>query len=436
MSWQEYYTARLLSADAASRKVRSGDRVLFGHAVAEPTAIKDAMMANRDLYRDVEIVHMVSYGAMEYCRPGMEKHFRHNAMFASGQKTRDAFREGRADLTVTYLSQVPVLIKEGLLPIDVFILQVAPPDKHGYVNLGTSIDYGVAAIFKAKLVIAQVNENMPRSMGSSFIPVTAFDHFVEHTAPLPELTPSAITDVEKLIGKHISTLIQDGDTLQLGIGSLPDATLLFLKEKNDLGIHSEMVSDGVMHLMQAGVITNNRKTMFPDKAVVTFFAGSRTFYDFLDYNPAFQTMPADWVNDPSVIARNDNMVSINSCVAVDFYGQISSESIGKLQISGVGGQVDFTRGANMSRNGRAIIAMTSTTKNEAESKIVPFFGEGTPVTTSRLDSRYIVTEYGIAYMRGKTLRDRARALIAISHPKFKPQLIAEWETFFGCNYAE
>jgi len=436
MSWQEYYQQRLLSADAASRKIQSGNRVLFGHAAAEPTIVKDAMLANKDLYSDVEIVHMVSYGAMEYCRPGMEKHFRHNAMFASGHKTRAAFQEGRVDFTPTYLSQIPVLIKEDLLPIDVFILQIAPPDKHGYVNLGTSIDYGLAAVSKAGLVIAEVNENMPHSMGSSFIPVTEFDYFVEHTAPLPELVPPVITDVEKQIGRHISSLVHDGDTLQLGIGSLPDAALLFLKDKNDLGIHSEMVSDGVMHLMQAKVVTNKRKTLFPDKAVVTFFAGSKGFYDFVDYNPAFQTMPADWVNNPCNIALNDNMVSINSCVSVDFYGQISSESIGKLQISGVGGQVDFIRGANMSKNGRAIIAMASTTKNDAESKIVPFFGEGTPVTTSRFDSRYIVTEYGIAFMRGKTIRDRARALIAIAHPKFRPHLIEEWEKFFGAKYKE
>jgi 4-hydroxybutyrate CoA-transferase len=266
------------------------------------------------------------------------------------------------------------------------------------------------------------------------VPVTDIDWFVEADTPLPELSRPNITDIEKEIGRHIESLIRDGDTLQLGIGSLPDAALLFLKNKKDLGIHSEMISDGVMELMLEGVVTNKRKTLFPGKAVVTFFAGTRAFYDFVDDNPVLQMMPADFVNDPYVIARNDNMASINSCVSVDFYGQIASESIGKTQISGVGGQVDFTRGANMSKNGRAIIAIQSTTKNGEQSKIVPFFEEGTPVSTGRFDSRYIVTEYGVAYMRGKKLHERAKALIEIAHPKFRPQLIEEWEKYFCRKY--
>ncbi|QDR79498.1 acetyl-CoA hydrolase/transferase family protein [Sporomusa termitida] len=432
-NWREYYESRRLTAEEAVQKIKSDTRVLFAHAVGEACRITDALVANKDLYRDVEIVHFVPMGKGEYCKPENAEHFRHNAMFAGGT-TRKAIEEGRADFTPIYLSEVPLLFTNGTISIDTFITQVSPPDKHGYCSFGVSVDYSMALVRSAKLVIAQVNEHMPRTMGDSFVHVSEIDHFVEYNAPIPELGRPTLTDVEIKIGENCASLINDGDTLQLGIGSLPDATLLFLKDKKDLGIHSEMISDGVMELIEAGVITNKKKNLNPGKVVVAFLMGTKKFYDFVDNNPAIQMMPADYTNDPFIIAKNDNMVSINSTVEVDFYGQLASESIGKRQISGTGGQVDFIRGANRSRGGKSIIVINSTAQNGTKSKIVPFFSEGTPVTCGRAEVEYIVTEYGIARIKGKTLSDRARDLISIAHPKFRGELIKEWEKFFHSKF--
>lgn len=433
MDWKEYYKSRCITLQEAVEKIKSGDRVVYGHAVGEPNLLGDALVANKDRYKDVEIVHMVCMGKGEYCKPEMAENFRHNSMFVGGL-ARDAIFEGRGDYTPVYFSEIPKLFRDGYMDIDVTLVQVSPPDKHGYCSLGVSVDYNMQAVHSAKMTIVEVNDQMPRTLGDSFVHVTDIDYFVEVSHPVIELAPPKITDIERAIGQNCASLVEDGSTLQLGIGSLPDALLLFLKDKKNLGIHSEMISEGAISLIESGVINNSEKTLHKGKIVVSFLMGTKKLYDFADDNPMFYMAPVDYVNDPYVIAKNGKMVAINSCVQVDLMGQVASESIGLKQISAVGGQVDFVRGANMSRGGKAIIAMPSTIGGGKISKIVPFLDQGAAVTTNRCDVNYIVTEYGIAEMRGKTLRDRARALINIAHPKFKPELIEEWERRFKSKF--
>lgn len=322
------------------------------------------------------------------------------------------------------------------MPVDVALIQVSKPDEHGYCSFGVSSDYTKPAADCAKIVIAEVNKQMPRTMGNSFIHVSDMDFIVESDHPIIELPLPKIGEVEKAIGRNCAELVEDGSTLQLGIGAIPDAVLLFLKDKKDLGIHSEMISDGVVELVEAGVITNKNKTLHPGKSVVTFLMGTKRLYDYADNNPAVEMYPVSYVNDPKVIMQNNQMVSINSCVQVDFYGQVASESIGAKQISGVGGQVDFVRGASMSLDGKgkSIIAMPSTASKGKVSRIVPMLDEGAPVTTSRNDVDYIVTEYGIAHLKGKTNKGRARALINIAHPDFREELAVEFQNRFNCEF--
>lgn len=427
--WKEYYQKHLLSPQEAVKKVKSGDRVIFQHAVGEALALTDALVENHAAYKNVEIVHFVPMGKSEYCKPEYAKNFRHNCLFAGGP-TRKAVEEGRADFTPMYLSDAVKLFTDGTLPMDVFFAHVSLPDKHGYCSLGVSVDYAAAMIQNAKLVIAQVNENMPRTMGHAFVHVNDIDYFVEANTEIPELGTPQLSEDDMKIGQYCASLVHDGDTLQLGIGSLPDAVLLFLKDKKDLGIHSEMISDGVMELIKAGVVTGKKKNIDKGKVVVAFLMGSKEFYQFVDDNPMIQMMEADYTNDPCVMSQNDNLVSINSTVEVDFYGQLASETVGTKQISGTGGQVDFVRGTNRSQGGRSIIVIHSTAQQGKKSKIVPFLKEGTPVTCGRAELDYVVTEYGIAHIKGETLKQRARNLIQIAHPKFRAALIAAWENFF------
>lgn len=421
--WRTYYEQRQRTAEEAVSYIRSGDRIATGHACGEPTYLVDAMVANAQAYEHVEIFHMVAMGKCEYAKPGMEKHFRHNANFVGGN-TREAVSFGRADFTPCFFYQVPNLF-HTTLPLDVALVMVTPPNEDGMVSLGVSVDYDYEAVMTAKTVIAQVNDQMPFTYGK-LVPVTEIDYFVEHSAPVIELAKPNIGEIEQIIGEYCASLIQDGDTLQLGIGALPDAVLLSLKDKKNLGIHSEMFSDGVVDLVEAGVITNQCKTLHPGKFVANFIMGSRRLYDFVDHNEDVLMLPADYVNHPLVIAQNDNMVSINSCVQVDLMGQVCSESVGQKQISGVGGQVDFIRGAAMSKGGRSILAFSSTAAKGTVSKIVPFLDPGACVTTTRNDVDYIVTEFGIAHLKGLTLRERARALISIAHPKFRDELQQEF----------
>ncbi len=432
MNWKELYQERLTSAEEALKNIPDNGRVVTGHACGEPAYLMTVMAENKDWFHNVEVCHMVSLGKDEYCQEGMEGHFRHNALFV-GANTKKAVNDGRGDYTPCFFYEIPRLF-ESELPVDVALIMVAPPDENGKVSLGVSVDYTKGAAKNAKIVIAQVNDQMPFTYGDSLMDVSEIDYFVEHSAPLPELKPAVLGDVEKAIGANCASLIQDGDTLQLGIGAIPDAVLLCLKDKKNLGIHSEMFSDGVVELVEAGVINGSAKELLPGKMVANFLMGTKRLYDFVDHNHDVAMYPADFTNDPVVVAKNDHIICINSCVQVDLMGQACSESVGLKQISGVGGQVDFVRGASMAKHGISILAFPSTAAKGKISKIVPFLDEGAAVTTSRNDIDYVITEYGIAHLKGKTLRSRAKALIAIAHPDFRPGLIEEFEKRFHCTY--
>lgn len=420
MDFLKLYNEKKITAQEAVKKIKSNDRVVVGHACGEPAHLLNAMIENKDSYENVEIVHMVAMGKAKYCEEGMEKHFRHNAIFVGGT-TKKAVKEGRADFTPTFFFEVPKLFKEKL-KVDVVLAQATPMDEHGYMSLGISVDYTKPACEHAKLVIIQVNKNMPRTMGDSFIHISDVDCIVECDEPIYTLPRPNIGEIERKIGENCATLIRDGDTLQLGIGAIPDAVLSFLTEKKDLGIHSEMFTDGVVELVEKGIITNRKKKTHTGKMVATFLMGTQKLYDFVNNNVSVEMFPVSYVNNPAVIMKEDNIVSINSCVQVDLMGQVVSESIGDMQISGVGGQVDFVRGASMAKNGRSIIAMPSTVKGQS-SKIVSKIDDYAAVTTSRNDVDYIITEYGVAALKGKTLKERSKALIKIAHPDFRQELI-------------
>ena len=433
MNWKEVYKQKICTEKEAISHIHSGDRVVVAHACAEPVILTDAMTEAAEKYdwKEIEVVHMVAMGKAGYCAPEMSAHFRHNALFVGGS-TRKAVEEGRADFTPVFFSEVPDLLRNDM-HVNAVLMQVSAPDEHGYCSLGVSCDYTKAAAECADIRIAQVNANMPRVLGDNFIHISKLDYIVPEDTDLIELQPPKIGEVQKKIGENIASLVKDGDCLQLGIGAIPDAVLMFLKDKKDLGIHSEMFSDGVVDLIQAGVITNKCKQIDQGQCVATFLMGTRKLYDFVDNNPMVQMKPVDIVNDPRVICQNDNVVSINSCVEVDLMGQVCSESVGLKQISGVGGQVDFVRGANMSKGGRTIMAMPATAAKGTISKIVPLLAEGAAVTTSRCDVDYVVTEYGIAKLHGCTLKERARQLIHIAAPEFRESLKQEYENRFRCK---
>lgn len=425
-NWRALYKERCCTPAEAVKRIPNHCRVFFGHAANHPLALEKAMVENYKQYEDVEIVHWVPMSEAGYTKPEMAGHFHYNGLFL-GASTRDSVKEGRADYTPFFFHQAPRFFSDGTMPIDVALVSVTPPDEHGFCSLGVSVGGTKPACKAAKLVIAQVNDQMPRTMGDSFLHVSEIDCFAEASIPLPELGGGKITEVEEAIGKNCASLIEDGSTLQLGIGSIPDAVLKFLGDKKDLGIHSEMFSDGVVDLYQRGVVTGACKSMSPGKMTVAFLMGSKKLYDFVDNNPVVEMRTVDYVNNPVVIAQQHKMVSVNSCLQVDFNGQVNSESIGKTQFSGIGGQLDYVRGAAMCPDGKSILAMPSTAKHGELSRIVPFLPEGTTVTTTRTDVQYIVTEYGIANLRGKSLRERARLLIGIAHPKFRDELAAAFE---------
>jgi len=432
LSWKTLYNERLTTAQEAVKQIKSGNRVSISHAVGEPSHIIDAMVANREVYRDVEIVHMVPMGKAEYTHPGMEPYFRHNALFV-GAKTRKTVQDGHGDFTPCYFSQIPNLWS-GALPLDVALINVSIPDAHGYCSLGVSVDYSKHAVENAKTVIAQVNSHMPRTLGDSFVHVSQMDAIVEYDQPILTLNPPEISDIEKAIGENCASLVRDGDCLQLGIGAIPDAVLLFLKDKKDLGIHTEMFSDGVVDLVEAGVINNSKKNFNTGKMVACFLMGTQKLYDFVNNNPMVSMHPVTYTNNPYTAGQNDNLVSINSCVQVDLLGQVCSETVGMTQISAVGGQVDFVRAAVISKGGRSIIAMPSTAKGGTVSKIVPVLDEGAAVTTNRYDVEYIVTEHGVANLKHKTVRERARLLIQIAHPNFRESLKEAFEKRFSASF--
>jgi len=432
MSWKELYKSKLTTAGEAVTHIKSGDRVVVGHASGSPEVLLAAMMDNRNAYEDVEIVHMVSMGPSEYCVAENAPHFIHNSLFA-GATTRKAIHDGRAVFTASHFSQIPRLFTEGILPVDVALCMVSPPDEHGYCSFGISVDYTKPAAESSKLVIAEVTPHMPRTLGDSFIHVSRLDHIVECESMPIVLRPPKITQVDEAIGGFCAELVRDGDCLQLGIGGVPDSMLQFLTDKKDLGIHTEMFSDGVVDLVEAGVITCARKNFHPGKMVATFFMGTEKLYNFIHNNPMVEMYTVDYTNNPAVIARNNNVVSINSSLQVDMTGQACSDSIGYKQFSGTGGQADFVRGASWSKGGRSILAFHSTAASGKISRIVPHLDEGASVTTTRTDIHYAVTEFGIADLRGKSVLERAKALIGIAHPDFRENLTREFERIYNPN---
>lgn len=395
---------------------------MLGHACGEPQLLPEAMVRRAEKLKDVEIVHMGSLGKCLYARPEMEGHFIHNGLFFLGPVVREAYLDGRADFTPCFFSELPALFKSEEFPIDVALISVSPPDQHGFCSLGVSVDYTWQAIQSAKMVIAEVNPNMPKTYGKTHVKVEDIDYFVYSDLPLLELPRPKIGKVETRIGQNIAELVDDGATLQLGIGAIPDATLSFLRDKKDLGIHSEMISDGVMELVDSGIINCSRKSLHPHKMVITFLMGTEKLYRWVDNNSMLEFYPVDYVNDPYIIMRNDKMVAINSALQVDALGQVVADTLGPTQFSGVGGQVDFIRGTARSKGGKSIIALPSTAAGGKISRIVPYLDKGAAVTTSRNDVDYIVTEYGIAALKGKTVKERMHALTNICHPDFRDKM--------------
>ena len=427
MSWEMDYKKKLRTPEEALRCVHSGMRVYIQPGCAEQETSVEALIRRAPFVQDVEIVHMMTMGRADYVAPEMAGHFRHNAMFI-GANVREAINEGRADYTPVYLSEIENLFESGAMAIDIALIEVSPPDSHGFCSFGVGVDTSLTAAKCAHYVVAQVNDQMPRTYGDSFIHVSDIDAVVESSRPLCEMKKPEITDLHVAIARNVAGLIEDGAVLQTGIGGIPDAVLPFLMDRKDLAVHSELVSDGVIPLIESGVLTGARKNFKPRKLILGFALGGKRLFDFVDNNPIFEFHPTAYTNDPGLIARNDNMVAINSALQIDLTGQVCSDSIGNQFYSGIGGQVDFLRGASRSKGGKPIIAISSTAKNGAISRIVPMLSPGAGVVTSRGLIRYVVTEYGVAYLHGKSIRERAKSLIEIAHPKFRDELYQYCET--------
>lgn len=421
MNWLDDYKRKLKSPAEAVALIRSGDRVYYGGNAAIPWALIRALAARADELEGVELSHVLLLGEDPLSAPGMEKHFRHNSLFV-GPADRKAVNDGRADYTPIFLHQIPRIFEQRIVPLDVAIVQVSRPDEHGFMSLGVETLASKAACQAAKTVIVQVNEKMPRVLGDSFVHVGRVQAVVEATEPLPTLVPPPATDVERAIAKNVSALIEPGCTLQMGIGGIPDSVYEAMDGPLELGVHTEMISDGCMRAIERGVVTGNKKSLHQGKVVITFALGSEQLYSFLDNNPLIESHPVNYVNDPVVASQNDRLVAINSAVEVDLTGQVCSDSIGTYIYSGFGGQVDFIRAAARSKGGKPVIALPATAKEGKMSRIAPMLKEGAGVVTSRADVHYVVTEYGVANLFGKNLRQRAEALIAIAAPQFRDEL--------------
>ena len=405
--------------------LKSGNRIFIGSNAAVPNALIQNLIDRSGNLHDIEAVHILTLSDNVWAEPQHKELFKVNTLFIGGRNIREAIAEGRADYTPCFLSEVPRLFEDNVLPLDAALIMVSPPDEYGYCSLGVSVDVVSAAVKHARYVIAQINPGMPRTNGHSFVHINQINAWMEQEQDLPELPPPTLDRITEQIGQYVAMLIDNGDTLQLGIGKIPDAVLRYLNNHKDLGIHSEMISDGIIDLMAKGVINNRRKTFHKGKTITTFCMGTQQLYDFVDGNPHVEFYPSEHVNSPVNISRNDNMASINSAIEVDLSGQVVSDSIGYQFYSGIGGQVDFIRGASLSKGGKPIIALASTTKDGKVSKIVPHLTEGAGVVTSRGHVHYVVTEYGIANLRGKTIRERALELIRVANPKFRAQLLNE-----------
>ena len=426
--FKKVYPEKFASEDEIFSHIRRGDHIFVASGCGEPQYLVQAMIryveSNPKAFFDAEIIHIYSLGLAPYTEPKYKANFRHNSFFI-GNSTRDSVNAGMADYTPISLSQLPSLLSSGVVRIDVALIQTSLPDEHHYLSLGVSVDVVKAATEKANIVIAQINPNMPRIHGDGFIHIKDVDFIIPYDEPLLSVSSSQTSDVIKTIGKNVARLVQDGDTIQVGWGSLPNAIMASLYDKKNLGVHTELLSDGLVDLIKAGVIDNSRKTIDHGRTVASFSMGNKSTYHFLDNNPSISFRTLDYTNNPLIMARIDNMVAINSALEIDLSGQATSESIGSVFYSGIGGHQDFMRGALFSRNGKTILALKSSSLNNTVSRIVPSLKEQAGVTLNRADIRYVVTEYGIVYLHGKNIRERAMALISIAHPKFRPWLIEE-----------
>jgi len=425
--WRDIYQSRLTTAEKALSHIPSGSRVFLGSGCAEPQHLLEELVrlgGQEGLLNDVEIVHMLTFGSAPHAEKRFDQHFRHNSFFV-GPGIRQYVYEGRAEYTPIFLSEIPRMLRSGRMPLDAALLQVTPPDASGFCSFGMTVEAHHAAADAADIVIAQVNPQMPRTLGDSFIHVEEIDFFVEHEEPVLTVDFPEPDEIAQAIAAHISRLVENGSTLQVGIGSIPNAVIAFLRDKKDLGVHTEMFSDGLIDLIEAGVITNARKTFHPGKVIAAFCVGTRQLYDYIDNNPLFEFHPTDYTSSPINIARNNKMVAINTALQVDLTGQVCADSLGHRIYSGIGGQADFIRGAALAPDGKPIIALPSTAQGGTVSRIVTHLSQGAGVVTTRGDVHYIATEYGVAYVHGKSLRQRALALIQIAHPKFREQLLAE-----------
>jgi len=422
MSWMDDYRLKCRTAGQALEAVESGRRVWIQSGCGTPSVLVNALVARAPEVRDVEIVHMMTLGSADYTKPEYAGRFRHRGLFL-GANVRAAIADGRADYTPIFLSEIEALFENGQLPLDVVLMQVSPPDAHGYVSLGTTVDCTLTAARCAPVVVAEVNDQMPRTHGETFIHISRISAVVETSRPLLELPRESFSETQLRVGRNVASLIPDGATLQTGIGGISEAVLHSLGNKRDLAIHTEMCSDGVIDLIESGVINGERKTLHRGKAAVLgFVLGTRRLFDFIHENSAFEFRPIRYTNDPFVVAQNDRMVAINSAIQVDLTGQVCADSIGTRPYSGFGGQLDFIRGAARSKGGVPVIALPSTAMHGDVSRIVGALDPGAGVVTSRADVHYVVTEHGIAYLHGKTLRERAEALIAIADPRFQQEL--------------
>ena len=430
MNWVEQYRQKTVSAQEAVRAIQSNQRVFLSGNSSIPNSLLVALVERAPELQNVEIIHALIFGAaVDYVSPQLEGHLRVNTIFIS-DATRKAVQEGRADFTPVLLSEFPLLFKNGFLPLDVALVHLSPPDEHGFCSFGVEVGLAKTPAESAKIIIAQVNEQMPRMLGDSFIHVSKLDYIVPVNDPLPEMimAEGGTSNIIEKISSSIAELIPDGATIQMGLGTIPDTVLKYLYDKKDLGVHTELFSDGVIDLVEAGVLTNARKTLHPGKILSGFVIGTKQLYSWAHDNPLIELHPTEYVNDPFVIAQNERMVAINSAIEIDLTGQVCADSIGPKFYSGVGGQLDFVYGASRSKGGVPIIALPSTTTlrdGTLVSRIVSMLKQGAGVVTSRNHVRYIVTEYGVADLYGKTICQRARALINIAHPDFRKQLEKE-----------
>jgi 4-hydroxybutyrate CoA-transferase len=426
----DLYQGKLTVASEAVKHIRSGDGVYLHSNAAVPRTLVDAMVARAGELKAVRIDQLITFGTAPYADAQHSYSFHVHSLFI-GPNVREAVANGYADYTPVFFSDLPRLFRQRKLAVDVVLLQLAPPDENGDMSFGLAMDCTPAALTSARLVVAEINKQMPRTFGSRKINIKDVHYVVESDYPPPEVLNEEPGEVELAIGRNVASLVEDGATIQLGIGAIPNAVLKALKSKRDLGVHSELVSDGIVELVEAGIVNNKQKTVVPGKIAVSFMFGSKKLHDFVDGNPMFEFYPTDFINDPFIIAQNYKMTAINAALQIDLTGQVCADSLGTQMYSGCGGQVDFIRGASRCENGKAIIAMASTAKDGKVSRICPTLLPGSGVVTSRADVHYVVTEYGIAYLHGMNMKDRVQALIDIAHPQFRRGLEEQSLALFG-----